>query len=44
MVERRDSWFQSDLYLTRIAMIMATIVEIRQGLSEDRCALKPISL
>ena len=34
MVERRDSWFQSEMYLTRIAIIMATIVEIRQGPSE----------
>src|ERR1700741_3835411 len=30
-----ESWFQSETYLAKIASIMATIVEIRQGLSED---------
>jgi hypothetical protein len=35
MVEQGDPSFQSDTYLTKIASIMATIVEIRQGLSED---------
>jgi hypothetical protein len=35
MGEQTDSWFQSETYLMKIASIMATIVEIRQGLSED---------
>ena len=35
MVEQGDRWFQSEVYLMKIASIMATIVEIRQGLSED---------
>lgn len=35
MNERYDRWFQSETYLTKIAAIMATIVEVRQGLSED---------
>ena len=35
MVELGDRWFQSETYLMKIASIMATIVEIRQGLSED---------
>jgi hypothetical protein len=35
MVEQGDRWFQSETYLMKIASIMATIVEIRQGLSED---------
>ena len=35
MVEQDDRWFQSETYLMKIASIMATIVEIRQGLSED---------
>ncbi|HST12793.1 MAG TPA: hypothetical protein VLL05_20620 [Terriglobales bacterium] len=35
MVEERDSWFQSETYLWKVAAIMATIVDIRQGLSED---------
>jgi hypothetical protein len=34
MVEQGDRWFQSETYLMKIASIMATIVEIRQGLSE----------
>ena len=34
MIERSDRWFQSETYLAKIAGIMATIVEIRQGLSE----------
>jgi hypothetical protein len=35
MVEQGDHWFQAETYLSKIARIMATIVEIRQGLSED---------
>jgi hypothetical protein len=35
MVEQGDRWFQPETYLMKIASIMATIVEIRQGLSED---------
>ena len=40
MVEQGDRWFQSETYLMKIASIMATIVEIRQGLSEDS-SLRP---
>jgi hypothetical protein len=35
MVEQGDRWFQSETYLSKIATIMATIVEIRQGLSDE---------
>jgi len=40
VIEQSDRWFQSQTYLTKIASIMATIVEIRQGLSEDS-SLRP---
>lgn len=35
MMEQSDSGFHSETYLAKIAGIMAMIVEIRQGLSED---------
>jgi hypothetical protein len=35
LIEQNDSSFHSETYLTKIARVMAMIVEIRQGLSED---------
>ncbi len=32
---QNDSWFQGETYLAKIASIMAMIVEIRKGLSEE---------